>query len=256
MESTERDGPSVFNPPDVQDFIAEHMGVAIVDEDEIQHQLASPARLVHIGWALSGEVTIGNHYGCDVVVPESQVQEGQLFEEQTYCSLRIRGHRGKIELLSEDQARLSRNGEPISKAKGLDQVLIEIIRRDEDGDEDFAVRLELDPKTEVPDPRGRLLAIDLSNRIVASLFTQGLPSGTKHRMRLGPIVATLHFDGAGAKVMNYLESYQLASGAFATFFLRKPGQVFQTLPQDGRPIQLQPGDELMAGVAVYRFEVR
>ncbi len=256
LAGTKRDDSAVFNPHDVQDFIAEQVGVAIVDEDEIQHQLASPARLVHIGWALSGEVTIGNHHGCDVVVPENQVQAGQLFEEQTYCSLRVRGQRGNIELLSADQARLSRHGESISKAKGLDEVLIEIIRRDEDGDEDFAVQLELEPKTEVPDPRGRLLAIDLSNRIVASLFTQGLPLGTKHRMRLGPIVATLHFDGVGAKIMNYLESYQLDSGLFAPFFQRKPGQSFQTLPQDGRPIQIQPGDELMAGVGVYRFELR
>ncbi|MFT5584955.1 MAG: hypothetical protein ACI9VR_002543 [Cognaticolwellia sp.] len=294
--ATDLPGPSVLSPPGVQDFVAElrqqiaelrqeedkapaslqvpkvassapkqttqatfipeYTGVAIVDEDEIQLQLARPARLLHIGWALSGEVTIGNHYGCDVVVPENRMEAHQVFEEQTYCSLRIRGHRGKIELLSEYQARLSQNGESISKGKGLDDVLIEIIRRDEDGDEDFAVLLALDPTTEVPDPRGRLLAIDLSDRIVASLFTQGLPLGTDHRVRMGPIVATLHFDGSGAKMMDYLESYQLGPGRFAPFFLRKAGQRFQTVPEDGRPIQLEPGDELMAGVAVYRFEMR
>lgn len=284
--ATELPGPSVLNPPDVRDFVDElrqeepapiaatpspapkpkpsqaatfipdFEGVAVVNEDEIQHELARPARLVHIGWALSGEVQIGNHYGCDAVVPENQVEDDQTFAEQTYCTLRIRGHRGKIELLSEYEARLTQNGESITKGKGLDDVLIEIVRRDEDGDEDFAVLLALDPKAEVPDPRGRLLAIDLSDRIVASLFTQGLPLGTDHRIRMGPIVATLHFDGNTARLSDYLASYQLAPGSFAPFFLRKPDQSFRTIPEDGRPIDLEPGDEIMAGVKVYRFEKR
>lgn len=287
--ATELPGPSVLNPPDVQNFVAElrkeeakapaprtapklaspaprqpaqatfipeYMGVAVVDEDEIQHQLARPARLLHIGWALSGEVKIGNHYGCDVVVPENKVEEDQVFEEQTYCTLRIRGHRGKIELLSEYEARLTQNGEPITQGKGLDDVLIEVIRRDEDGDEDFAVLMALDPTTEVPDPRGRLLAVDLSDRIVASLFTQGLPLGTDHRVRMGPVVATLYFDGKVARLSDYLESYQRSPGEFAPFFLRRPGQRFRTVPEDGRSINLEPGDELMAGVEVFRFDLR
>jgi hypothetical protein len=116
--------------------------------------------------------------------------------------------------------------------------------------------MALDPTTEVPDPRGRLLAIDLSDRIVASLFTQGLPLGTDHRVRMGPVVATLYFDGKVARLSDYLESYQRSPGEFAPFFLRKPGQRFRTVPEDGRPINLEPGDELMAGVEVFRFDLR
>lgn len=231
-------------------------GVAVVDEEGVQVQLARPGRLVHIGWALSGEVLVGNHYGADVVVPENRLDPDQRFEACDYLSMRVRGDRGKATLLTPSEARLEKDGDSVETAKGLSDIGVEIVRRDEDGDEDFVIELAFNAQVELPDPRARLLAIDLSDRIVASLFIRGLPLGTDTRLRMGPIRATLRFDGESATLAQYLDSYRRTDG-YQPFFHRPAlASAFSTVPEDGRSLTLQPGDLLIAGVEVYRFEKR
>jgi hypothetical protein len=126
--------------------------IAVVDEAAWQLELARPARLLQIGWAITGDVVIGNFKDCGVIVPESRSEPHQLFHAAEYFRLKVRGNRGKVELLDPVEARLRVNGEAQNRSLELDGLEMEIIRRDADHDEDFSVVLRLRPEVVLPDP--------------------------------------------------------------------------------------------------------
>lgn len=129
------------------------------------------------------------------------------------------------------------------------------MRRDANLEPDFDVVLRFSRDANLPDPRARLLAIDDGDRLVMALFTLGLPLRSGRPVRLGPIHASLLFDGKAATVADYLGTYRTGATGFVPFFLRDPGASWRTFPEDGAPVVLPPGAEIIAGNAVYRFVV-
>ncbi len=226
--------------------------VMVVDDEQGGVELARPARLVALGWAVSGEVTIGNHSGCSVAVPETRYDEDQEFSPRSYFKLKVRGRRNKAWLTDATEAVMHQGEARPTEVKDLDGVRLEILRRDEDGEEDFSVFLHLGDM-ELPDPRARLLAVDYADRIVEALFTMGLPLGADRIVQLGPILATARFDGRELTLANYLDSYKSEVGRYQPFFVKHGAGRFTTVPEDGRELKLQAGDVLIAGNAVFRF---
>ena len=230
------------------------VGEVVAIEDEAGGvELARPARLVLIGWALSGEAILGNYRGCAGVLPETRYEDDQSFERAEYVKLKVRGKRARAESLSDD-ARIHVDDDTVTSVKNLGTARLEIVRRDEEGDEDFSVFLELDDGVKLPDPRARLLGIDHSDDIVAALFVTGLPLRADRRVSLGPIRTVAHFDGGGLTLSEYIDTYKKGA-AYEPFFLKAGDDRFRTAPEDGAAISLSPGDILIAGSAVYRFEI-
>ena len=128
--------------------------------------------------------------------------------------------------------------------------MFDVSRRDDAGDEDFSVRLVLREDKALPDPRARLLAIDVDDPLAAALTTRGLPRGAPRVLVLGDIELTLRFDGAATTVSDYLPTYQTPSG-FRPFFVQRAGGRFVTAPEDGQPFTLAAGDRLVVGACVY-----
>ena len=228
----------------------------VINDENVQFELARPARLVQIGWALSGDALVGNYLGCSVIVPEMRYDDDQEFPPRDYFKLKVRGARGKAELINAEDAAMQKDGDAIVNIKGLDGVSFEIVRRDEDGDEDFRVQLGLDPDFEVPDPRGRLLRIDAEDPVVMGLFATGLPLSAKHPVQLGPIHANATYDAGKVVLSDYINSYRLPDGRYEPFFVRQGDSPFRTVPEDGRPVDLSPGDLLIAGTSVFRVDER
>ena len=68
------------------------------------------------------------------------------------------------------------------------------------------------------------------------------------------LTLTALFDGERLTITDYLDSYQRADGSWLPFFVRSGAGRFQTAPEDGSPITLSPGDQMLLGAAIYRFE--
>jgi hypothetical protein len=226
-----------------------------VEERQWQQELARPARLVQVGWSVHGEFSIGNHRGVDMVVPEVKSFPEQAFMTLDYVRVYARGKKGRIDLVQEGEASVLVNGTRVRSTESIREARIEILRRDANLEPDFEVHLRFAEGAGLPDPRAQLLEIDVSDRIVAALFTLGFPRKSPRAVRLGPITATFSFDGQDVVVTDYLASYRTGATGFVPFFVREGDRPWRTMPEDGSPVSLRPGDGLLAGGNVYRFEV-
>ncbi len=229
--------------------------VVSVEEKEWQRELARPARLVQQGWSVHGEFTLGNHCGADMVVPEVRAFPEQAFLTLDYVRVYARGRKGRVDLLQPGEASVHQGGKAVRSAESLADVKVQIIRRDQHLEPDFDVSLRFNENPGLADPRAQLLEIDVSDRLVAALFTSGLPQRSDRRLKLGPVTATFHFDGATATVSNYLDSYRTGASGYVPFFYQQGSKPWRTMPEDGSPLALSPGDSLLAGTNVYKFEV-
>ncbi len=230
-------------------------GVAVVDEAEWQHELSRPARLALVGWMVTGTVIVGNHVGADLVVPENRSVPGQRFSPVDYLELFVRGRRGRFRQLAPGEARVRLGGNVVHEGESVEGLEIGIVRRDDIGEEDFVVELALRADPTLPDPRARLLALDRQDRMAAALFTLGLPRRRARPVQLGPISARATWDGGVLRLEGYLHSYRRAGGGWQPFFVQTGGGAFRTVPEDGAPVELRPGDRLISGSSVYAFEV-
>jgi hypothetical protein len=131
--------------------------------------------------------------------------------------------------------------------------VISVIRRDDAGDEDFTVDLRVIEDSALPDPRARLVAIDTAEPLAVALATRGFPRKTARSLEIGGLAVTGTFDGDALVLSDYLDSYQ-RGGEFLSFFVQNAGGRFQTAPEDGAPITLSPGDRLVIGTTVWRFD--
>jgi hypothetical protein len=132
--------------------------------------------------------------------------------------------------------------------------VVEVLRRSADGEEDFCIPLRLEQDNHLPDPRARLLSIDMTDRMVRALFTLGLPLRQERRIRLGALACQARFDGDCVELSDYLDGYRRPEGRFLPVFVSDKAKGFRTLPEDGSAVRLAPGDRLISGCAVYRFE--
>ena len=258
--TTPLDRPPPLAPPVVELPVVEpatpdaDLGVLSVDEAQWQFELSRPAQLLQVGWTLSGEVVVGNHRGCGIVIPEVRAFAEQAFMTLDYFRVQVRGKRGKVELLQEGDARILVNGSEAAQVDMLEGVTLEVVRRDKDLEPDFEVSLAIQDEPGLPDPRARLLAVDVEDRLVAALFTTGLPLRATRRVQLGPVTLTALFDGERLVLSDYLDSYRLPGGAFQPVFFREGSQSYRTLPEDGAAVTLGAGSQIIAGNCVYRFK--
>jgi hypothetical protein len=244
--------PAVRAAPDAPP--ADPTGVAVVDESDWQHELSRPARLALVGWMVTGTVVVGNHAGADVVVPENRSAPGQAFRPTDYLELYVRGRRGRFRVLSTAESSVRLGGAAASEGDQVDGLEVSVIRRDDQGEPDFDVELALVEDPGLPDPRARLLRLDRSDRMASALFTLGLPLRQPRPVQLGAIAARATWDGQGLSLEGYLPTYRRSDGTWRPFFVRSAGAAFRTVPEDGAPLVLRPGDQLISGRSVYVFE--
>jgi hypothetical protein len=229
-------------------------GVAAVDDGDARFELSRPGRLVLEGWTFNGTASCGNHHGADLVIPESRVEPGQVFEARTYFDVFVRGRKSRLDVHDTDEVRVS--GGLTQHVEPLDGHVVEVIRRDDVGDEDFTVNLSLADDPSLPDPRARLLRVVAGSSLVDALFTLGFPMRTPRTVSLGGgrlTVTGALADGA-LTLSGYLDSYRTPEG-YLPFFVQSAGGRFQTAPEDGQPIRLVAGDRLIVDRAVYRVVV-
>ena len=233
--------------PEAPDQPATEGVVVCVSEQDWQFELARPARFVTTGWMVAGTVTIGNHEDCDVVLPENQMEASQVFSPHTVARLKVRGNRGRMELLSPAHATLTEAARPVESSTQLDDIRLEVPRVDVDGEVDFHIHLTVEQSPALPDPRARLLRLNRDEPMAAALFTLGLPLGTPRQSRLGPITVQARWDGTVVHIADYLPTYRRPDGSFRPFFRKSVSGGFWTVPEDGRPFTLAPGDQLLCG---------
>ncbi len=226
----------------------------VVREDDWQIELSRPARLVVEGWMVTGDITVTNHHRPGVALPENQSRPEQRFAPQEYFQIRVRGDRAEIHTLGAMDARLSVDGEDLLGTAATDRARMLVLRRDDLGRPDFEIGLRLVVDGELPDPRAQLLAFIDPPRVVRAMFTLGLPLRDEREITLGPVQLEAHFDGERLTLRDYLDSYRLGPGRYHPFFVRREGDGWITVPEDGEDVVLEPGDRLMAGATVYRFE--
>jgi hypothetical protein len=229
--------------------------VAWIEERHWQQALAQHARLIQVGWMVSGEKILGNHRGVDLLIPELRISKNQSAPPREYLSLKVRGKRGSAQLLCPSEAHLFEGETASASCEDLDTLRIEVLRRDIDGEEDFRVGLSIQPDATLPDPRARLLSIDLSDPMAAALFTQGVSEDRPRAVELGPIAGTARQNGESLVVGDYLETSQTDGGERIPFFRAKAGAPFRTVTERGQPLKLGAGDRLIAGCSVYLVDI-
>lgn len=228
--------------------------VVAVDEDDWKFELSRPARLVLVGWMVSGEAVVGNHRGAAIVVPEARAFPGQPFMTLDYFRLHVRGRKARAELLQPGESRIEIDGQEADHTEALDRARLAIVRRDQNLEPDFDVVLELVDEPSLPEPRARLLRVDFSERLALGLFTLGCPLRDARVVDLGQIRATVRWDGERLAVEDYLDTYRLPAGRYVPFFVREGQKPFRTVPEDGSRLLLAPGDALLAGNALFQFK--
>jgi hypothetical protein len=221
-------------------------GVCVRAESDARIEGARPARLVLDGWMVQGTVTCGNHAGAEIIIPESRITPAQDFSPRDYFTLRVRGAKGQLELVDRREARLLHD----PGAGAVVGAKVEVIRRDDAGDEDFSVVLTVVEDETLPDPRARLLRVH-GDPLADALFCVGFPLRVERTIQVGPIHAKARFDGAALCLSDYLHSYQ-NGGAWVPFFVMRTGERSCTAPEDGTEIRLAAGDRLITGAAVWR----
>jgi hypothetical protein len=225
--------------------------VVAVDDSVAQFELGRRMQVVHVGWTLNGQVTCGNHAKADLIVPENRVVEDQPFAPCDYFVLKVRGRKGSLELRSPRELLINGDDPAQDVYEEPEKITIDVIRRDDQGEEDFAVRLQLRQDPSLPDPRARFLEIDCGDPLAAALFTRGLPTKQARELDLAGIRVTFFFDGEGVVLSKYLDTYADGQGGFKPFFVQHGEERFQTAPEDGADVRLLPGDRFVAGNAVY-----
>ncbi len=224
--------------------------VLATDDADAQFELGRPMHLIQAGWAVNGEVVCGNHEAADLAIPENRVNKAQSFDPIDYFRLSVRGRRGTLEVLAPKELLIDEADPVAGTLDNLESRLIDVIRRDERGDEDFAVRLTVTEDKRLPDPRARFVAIDWKDPLAGALFTRGLPRGQPRTLTLGGVTLTLTYDAGKVRVSDYLATYRTGD-TYAKFFVQMGEGRYKTAPEEGTAFELASGDRLVLGNCVY-----
>jgi hypothetical protein len=225
--------------------------VVATDDAEAQFELGRPMHLVLVGWTVNGEVTVGNHDACGLVIPENRIDPDQQFEPRTYLRFKVRGRKGTAEVLAPSEVRVD-DGAAGGPYDDPEAHVFDVVRRDDSGEEDFVVRLRVVEDKRLPDPRARLVQLDHSDPLSAALVTRGLPKGAPRTLVIDGLGVTFRFDGAVIHVTDYLATYRRGDG-FLPFFVSRAEGRFKTAPEDGAAFELSAGDRLVVGYCVYEL---
>lgn len=224
--------------------------VVFTDDAEAQFELGRPCHVILAGWMVNGEVVIGNHTDADCVLPENRIIPSQTFERCDYVRLKIRGRKGTMDLLTTTEVLVDEADPTQEHFDSVDHTL-DVIRRDEEGEEDFAIRLLVVQDKKLPDPRARLIALDYEDPLAAALVTRGLPLNQPRTLELDGLTVTLTFTGEAVQFSDYGATYRQADGSFLPFFVQSGSKRFTTAPEDGSSFELTGGDRFVIGQSVY-----
>ena len=222
--------------------------VVSVDEASARFELARPLHLVASGWMMAGRFVLGNHTGADGVLPENRHTRDQTFAHKDYLAITVKGKKVHADVLAQDEVLVDEKA-TTGPVEDVSNQTFDVIRRDEDGQEDFSVRLTVETDKALPDPRARLLRVDVQDALAAALLTTGFPKGISRRVHLGGIGFEGRWDGAKLTVSNYIDSYRRGD-TFHPFFVANGGSRFRTAPEDGEAFTLAAGDRLVIGTTV------
>jgi hypothetical protein len=240
--------PVVASAPPEPVSTASRGSVVSVDERAARFELGRPLHLVVSGWMAAGRFVLGNHDAADGVVPENRMRPDQAFMARDYLSVTVKGRKARAEILAPSEVMVDDLG-PDGTLDDADGRTFDILRRDDSGDEDFAVRLTLGTDKALPDPRARLLKADVRDALAAALLTRGLPRGPARTLEIGGLRFDARWDGTHVTLSGYLDSYRRGDG-FHPFFVSAGGGRFTTAPEDGADIVLAPGDRLVIDATV------
>lgn len=224
--------------------------VLFVDDAEAQFELGRPLHVILAGWMVNGEVLCGNHQAADLVIPENRIEAEQSFEPVDYFRLRVRGRKGHLSLVADHEVLIDGERPTEMEYEHPDDRVIDVIRRDDAGEEDFTVRLRITEDAALPDPRARFVAMDFNDPLAAALVTRGLPQGQPRTVDLEGIRMTLTYADNRITVSDYLASYRRGA-VYRSFFVQKHGGRFKTAPEDGASFDVEPGDRLIVGHSVF-----
>ena len=90
----------------------------------------------------------------------------------------------------------------------------------------------------------------MDDPLAAALVTRGLPRGQDRILEIEGIRLTLHYDRSRVTVSNYLDTYKVGA-EFRPFFVQHGDQRFKTAPEDGASFDVESGDRMVIGHAVY-----
>lgn len=240
-------GPVVAPPP-----MPTVRTVVFIDDAEAQFEIGRPLHLVLAGWMVNGDVMCGNHVGCQLVIPENRIRLDQELVAREYFRLRVRGRKGTVEILSPSEVDVD-EASPRAVYEDPEAHTFDVIRRDDAGERDFAVRLKLVEDRRLPDPRARFVSLDTEDPLAGALVTRGLPKGAPRTLELDGVRLTFLFDGTTIKVSDYLDTYRPKPGSdvFHPFFVQRGEERFKTAPEDGAAFLLKAGDRMVIGPCVY-----
>ncbi len=229
--------------------------VVWVDEEELETHLAQPAHVIHLGWMVAGTSVLGNHMNADLILPELRMEKGQQQSAKEYARLVVKGRRGSITLLDAEETNLSVGGADAAETDSLEDIHLEVLRRDSDGEVDFTVGMHLETVQGLPNPRGRLLLADREDPLCAAMLTQGVPEGRMGALHLGPMRCRAKLAEGVVVLEDYMESRRTDFGGLLPFYMAKEGTSFVTVPKTGQPLSLAHGDRLLVGGALYLITV-
>jgi len=229
--------------------------VVWVDEEDLETHLAQPARVVQLGWMVAGTSVLGNHMNADLILPELRMEEGQQCTAKEYARLVVKGRRGSITLLDTGETSLRVKGEDTSETDSLEDIHLEVVRRDSEGEADFTVGMHLETVLGLPNPRGRLLLVDREDPLCAAMLTQGVPEERMGALHLGPMRCRAKLSEGVIVLEDYMESRRTDFGGLLPFYMAKEGGSFVTVPKTGQPLSLASGDRLLVDGALYRITV-
>jgi hypothetical protein len=146
-----RPTPPSLSAPLGQDDVA---AVAVTDATDA---CIARTRLVLEGWSVEGPMVLGNHGGCQAILPELRNWDDQAFLAMDLFALRPEGGDVQVELLTPGDASMVVDGaETEETGHGAGATLV-IVRRGEDMEPAFSVALCLLPDPTLP--KGWRLAI-------------------------------------------------------------------------------------------------
>jgi hypothetical protein len=229
--------------------------VVAVDDEDAQFELGRRVQIVQVGWMVAGTLVLGNHTGADLVLPENRVVPDQSFTARSYVSFSVRGRRASLVVLDGSEVRIDGEEAALGERTDIENMPIEIVRRDERGDEDFLVVMQLVEDRRLPNPRARLLQLDHEDDLAAALLTRGLPTRAPRTLTLDGVRVTLLNDGSKVELTDYLETYRTEAG-YRPFFVSQNEGRYVAAPEDGTPLVLSPGDRFVIGSSVYTVRVQ
>ncbi|MEN9786149.1 MAG: hypothetical protein RLZZ299_1413 [Pseudomonadota bacterium] len=227
--------PELLAPLGAEDVAA----VAVTDATDA---CISRARLVLEGWSVEGPMVLGNHGGCQAILPELRNWDDQAFLAMDLFALRPEGSDVHVELLTPGDASMVVDGaEAEETGHGAGATLV-IVRRGEDMEPAFSVALCLLPDPTLP--KGWRLAIATALDVAQGLNGIAVDAETWARGHAGtvPIAARV--------VEGELHVHAPSDARLAWRAVDGPWMN----ASQGRAV-MAPGDRLRVGLSIWRFEV-